>query len=88
MEMNEYLILTRQALYRFYAGLLLYPEEERLQTLKGAVSWLAEAIEDKDVVGTLKITDAMHKCSLPAVPDISQKCTSVCIQCWYSASIG
>lgn len=34
MQVEEDQLLLRQALYRLYAGLLLYPEAERLETLK------------------------------------------------------
>lgn len=38
-------VLLRQALYRFCAGALLYPEPERMETLKKGAAWLAEHLE-------------------------------------------
>lgn len=56
MEMKERLILTRQALYRFYAGLLLYPESDRLETLRGGAAWLSETLQDAELCRELEIT--------------------------------
>ncbi len=39
-------VLLRQALYRFYAGLLLYPETERFETLRGGGAWIEQALGD------------------------------------------
>jgi len=38
-------VLLRQALYRFCAGALLYPEPERMETLKAGGEWLAENLD-------------------------------------------
>lgn len=34
--------LLRQTTYRFFAGLLLYPEPDRIEQLKSAASWLSD----------------------------------------------
>lgn len=44
-QLDEGGVLLRQALYRFCAGALLYPEPERMQTLKDGGAWLAENLD-------------------------------------------
>jgi len=44
VEVVEQEILRRQALYRLFAGLLLYPEPERVETLQRGASWLQEEL--------------------------------------------
>jgi TorA maturation chaperone TorD len=48
MEVAEHEILRRQALYRLMAGLLLYPEPERIEMLRRGVSWLEEELGRSD----------------------------------------
>ena len=42
-------VLLRQALYRFCAGALLYPEPERVKTLREGGAWLAENLDSAEL---------------------------------------
>jgi TorA maturation chaperone TorD len=61
VEVRERLILTRQALYRFYAGLLLYPESERFEILRSGAAWLDEAFEDEHLAAELQVTEQLRE---------------------------
>jgi TorA maturation chaperone TorD len=57
MEMNERIVLTRQALYRFYAALLLYPDAGRNQTIRDGARWLLEELQDAELARAVAATD-------------------------------